>query len=106
MHHRHQPDPVEQYGRQPVAKDAGDLICIDTALTHPVPVPVVPVAGHRTIEHLTNEELDHYHAVEFTLKRPHSLGHRKIASYARADFQLRLDRSLEWHREGLQGGAA
>jgi DNA-binding LacI/PurR family transcriptional regulator len=79
VHHRHRPDLIEQYGRHLIAKGAEALICIDTALQHPLPVPAVAVAGHRTIKNVTNVVLDHRRAAELTLHHLYSLGHRKIA---------------------------
>jgi DNA-binding LacI/PurR family transcriptional regulator len=78
-HHRHRPNLVEQYSKQLVAKGAEGLICIDTALEHSLPVPVVAVAGHRRIENVTNIVLDHRRAAELTLNHLYSLGHRQIA---------------------------
>jgi DNA-binding LacI/PurR family transcriptional regulator len=78
-HHRHRPNLVEQYSRQLVARGAEGLICIDTALEHSLPVPVVAVAGHRRLENVTNIVLDHRRAAELTLNHLYSLGHRQIA---------------------------
>ncbi len=78
-HHRHRPNLIEQYSKQLVAKGAEGLICIDTALEHPLPVPVVAVAGHRHIKNVTNISLDHRRAAELTLHHLYSLGHRRIA---------------------------
>jgi LacI family transcriptional regulator len=78
-HHRHRPQLVEQYSKQLVAKGAEGLICIDTALEHPMSVPVIAVAGHRHIKNVTNIVLDHRRAAELTLSHLYSLGHREIA---------------------------
>jgi len=55
------------------------LIAIDTALDHPLPVPAACVAGHRTVEGVTNVVIDHRFAAELALSHLHSLGHRRIA---------------------------
>lgn len=78
-HHRHRTNLVEQYSKLLVARGAEGMICIDTALDHSLPVPVVAVAGHRHIERVTNVVLDHRRAAELTLTHLHSLGHRRIA---------------------------
>jgi LacI family transcriptional regulator len=78
-HHRHRPALVDQYSKQLVAKGAEGLICIDTALNHAMPVPVVAVAGHRHLKNVTNVVLDHRRAAELTLQHLYSLGHRQIA---------------------------
>ncbi|MGC1363004.1 MAG: LacI family DNA-binding transcriptional regulator, partial [Silvibacterium sp.] len=78
-HHRHRPNLIEQYSKQLIAKGAEGLICIDTALDHPLSVPVVAVAGHRSIRNVTNIVLDHRRAAELALNHLYSLGHRQIA---------------------------
>ncbi len=78
-HHRHRPHLVEMYSKQLIAKGAEGLICIDTALEHPLPVPVVAVAGHRRIGNVTNIVLNHRRAAELTLNHLRCLGHRQIA---------------------------
>jgi DNA-binding LacI/PurR family transcriptional regulator len=78
-HHRHKPNLVEEYTRMLVGRGAQGIIAIDTLLEHPIPVPVVAVAGHRHIEGVTNVLLDHRRAAELALTHLHSLGHRKIA---------------------------
>lgn len=78
-HHRHLPKLVEQYGRLLIARGAEGLICIDTALERPLPVPVVAVAGHRALDRVTNVVLDHRRAAELILTHLLSLGHRHIA---------------------------
>ena len=78
-HHRHKPKLVDEYTRMFIGRGAQGIIAIDTLLEHPIPVPVVAVAGHRYIEGVTNVLLDHRHAAELTLHHLHSLGHRHIA---------------------------
>ncbi|HEV2136829.1 MAG TPA: LacI family DNA-binding transcriptional regulator [Terracidiphilus sp.] len=78
-HHRHKPNLVEEYTRILVGRGAQGIIAIDTLLQHPIPVPVVAVAGHRHIEGVTNVLLDHRRAAELVLNHLHSLGHRKLA---------------------------
>lgn len=78
-HHRHQKALVEDYTRMFIGRGAQGIIAVDTALEHPVPVPLVAVAGHRHIEGVTNVVLDHRRAAELVLTHLHSLGHRNIA---------------------------
>ena len=78
-HHRHHPDLVEQYSRLLIARGAEGMICIDTALEHPLSVPVVAVAGHRSLPGVTNIVLNHRKAAELTLNHLYTLGHRRIA---------------------------
>jgi len=78
-HHRHRENLVEEYGEMLLRRGAEALIAIDTALVHSYSVPVVAVAGHRTVEGITNIVLDHRFAAELALAHLHSLGHRRIA---------------------------
>lgn len=78
-HHRHRPDLIEEYSQMLINRGAEAIICVDTALDHPYPVPVVAVAGHKQIDGVTNVLLDHRFAAELTLSHLYSLGHRSIA---------------------------
>jgi DNA-binding LacI/PurR family transcriptional regulator len=78
-HHRHRKNLVEDYTRMLISRGAQGIIAIDTALEHPISVPVVAIAGHRKIEGVTNVVLDHARAAELTLNHLYALGHRQIA---------------------------
>ncbi len=78
-HHRHKKSLVEEYTRMFIGRGAQGIIAIDTLLEHPIPVPVVAVAGHRHIDGVTNIVLDHARAAELALTHLYSLGHRHIA---------------------------
>lgn len=78
-HHRHRPNLVEEYTRMLVGRGAQGIIAIDTALEHPISVPVVAIAGHRHIEGVTNVVLNHFRAAELALNHLYGLGHRQIA---------------------------
>ena len=78
-HHRHRKNLVEEYTRMLISRGAQGIIAVDTALEHPISVPVVAVAGHRQIEGVTNVVLDHARAAELTLSHLYALGHRQIA---------------------------
>jgi LacI family transcriptional regulator len=78
-HHRHRKNLVEDYTRMLISRGAQGIIAIDTALEHPISVPVVAIAGHRQIAGVTNVVLDHVRAAELTLNHLYALGHRKIA---------------------------
>ena len=78
-HHRHKQNLVDEYTRMLIGRGAQGIIAIDTLLRHPIPVPVVAVAGHRHVEGVTNVSLDHLRAAELALTHLYSLGHRDIA---------------------------
>lgn len=77
--HRHKPDMIEEYPRLLVGRGAEGIIAIDTVLPHELPIPVVAVAGHRSIPGVTNVVLDHQRAAELSLTHLYQLGHRHIA---------------------------
>jgi LacI family transcriptional regulator len=78
-HHRHRKNLIEEYSQMLIGRGAEALIAIDTLLEHPLPVPVVALAGHRHIDGITNVVLDHRFAAELILTHLYSLGHRRIA---------------------------
>jgi LacI family transcriptional regulator len=94
-HHRHQKNLIEDYTRMFIGRGAQGIIAVDTLLQHPIPVPVVAVAGHRAIEGVTNVVLDHVRAAELTLTHLYSLGHRKIAFMLGQPFSS--DSSERWN---------
>ena len=77
--HRRNPDLIEEYPRLLLDRSIEGLIVIDTVLTHQMNLPVVAVAGHRTIDGVTNVVLDQRRAAELSLRHLYKLGHRKIA---------------------------
>jgi LacI family transcriptional regulator len=78
-HHRHRRDLIEEYSQMLMGRGAEAIICVDTGLEHSYPIPVVAVAGHKSISGVTNVLLDHRFAAELTLGHLYSLGHRNIA---------------------------
>ncbi len=77
--HRRRPDLLEQYPRLLMDRSVEGFITIDTALEHEFQVPVVAVAGHRTIRGVTNVVLDQDRAAELILQHLYQHGHRRIA---------------------------
>lgn len=78
-HHRHRPDLIEKYPRMLISRGAEGIIAIDTHLVDKLPLPVVAIAGHRSMEGLTNVVLDHHRAAELSLRHLYDQGHRAIA---------------------------
>lgn len=78
-HHRHRQDLVQEYCQMLISRGAEAIIGVDTAFEHPYPIPIVAVAGHRSISGVTNVLVDHRFAAELTLSHLYSLGHRSIA---------------------------
>jgi LacI family transcriptional regulator len=94
-HHRHQKNLVEEYTRMFIGRSAQGIIAVDTLLEHTVPVPVVAVAGHRSIPGVTNVVLNHTMAADLTLTHLYSLGHRKIAFMRGQPFSS--DSDVRWN---------
>ena len=94
-HHRHRKDLVERYSQMLLSRGCEALIAIDTALEHPLPVPVAAVAGHRPISGVTNVVLDHRRAAELALTHLYSLGHRRIVFMRGQSFSS--DSDDRWH---------
>ena len=94
-HHRHRTDLIEEYSQMLINRGAEAIICIDTALEHAYPIPVVAVAGHKHISGITNVLLDHRFAAELTLSHLYSLGHRNIAFMRGQPFSS--DSSERWN---------
>jgi DNA-binding LacI/PurR family transcriptional regulator len=78
-HHRHRTDLIAQYPRMLISRGAEGLITIDTNLVDKLPLPVVAIAGHRSVNGVTNVVLDHHRAAELSLCHLYGLGHRTIA---------------------------
>ena len=94
-HHRHKPELVEKYSRLLLGRGAEGILAVDTALVHPLPVPIVAIAGHKHITGVTNVVLDHRHAAELALGHLHKLGHRRIAFMRGQPFSS--DSHDRWH---------
>ncbi|MGC2161415.1 MAG: LacI family DNA-binding transcriptional regulator, partial [Silvibacterium sp.] len=77
--HRRKADLIEEYPRLLMDRSVEGFIAVDTALQHPLPLPVVAVAGHKKIEGVTNIVLDHRRAAELAMRHLYQLGHRQIA---------------------------
>jgi LacI family transcriptional regulator, galactose operon repressor len=77
--HRRKADLIEEYPRLLMDRSVEGFIAVDTALQHPLPLPVVAVANHKKIEGVTNIVLDHRRAAELALRHLYQLGHRHIA---------------------------
>jgi len=78
-HHRFRQDLVEEYTRLLVGRGAQGILSIDTQFERTPQVPTVAIAGHGSLEGITNVVLDHARAAELALGHLYELGHRRIA---------------------------
>jgi DNA-binding LacI/PurR family transcriptional regulator len=77
--HRRKADLIDEYPGLLMERSVEGFIAIDTALQHSLPLPVIAVAGHKTLPGVTRIILDHRRAAELTLRHLYQLGHRQIA---------------------------
>jgi LacI family transcriptional regulator len=77
--HRHQEKLLERHSRLLMERGVEGLITIDTSIAHPLSVPAVAIAGHRSVDGVTNIVIDHRAAVLSALQHLRELGHRDIA---------------------------
>jgi DNA-binding LacI/PurR family transcriptional regulator len=77
--HRHEKKLLESYSRLLLERGVEGFITVDTSITEPLPLPTVAVAGHRSVEGVTNIVIDHRTAVQSALQHLSQLGHRDIA---------------------------
>jgi DNA-binding LacI/PurR family transcriptional regulator len=77
--HRHDPKLLDTYSSMLMARGVEGLITIDTSIDAKPVLPTVAVAGHQTVENVTNIILDHRRAAELALMHLRELGHDRIA---------------------------
>lgn len=77
--HRHEKELLEKHARLLLERGAEGFITVDTSVREPLHLPTVAVAGHRSVEGVTNITIDHQTAVLSVLQHLTALGHRDIA---------------------------
>jgi transcriptional regulator with XRE-family HTH domain len=76
--HRHDPKLLRTYSSMLMARGVEGLITIDTSIDAKPELPMVAVAGHQTVENVTNIVIDHHRAAELALAHLKELGHERI----------------------------
>lgn len=76
---RDNPQLLETYSQLLLDRGAEGLITVDTLIDRPLPLPAIAIAGHRSVEGVTNIVLDHRKAACLALNHLIDLGHREIA---------------------------
>jgi DNA-binding LacI/PurR family transcriptional regulator len=79
MVHRREAESLASCSRSLHERGVEGLITIGTSISQPLPLPVVAVAGHRSVEGVTNIIINHRTAVRCALQHLAELGHRDIA---------------------------
>ena len=77
--HRHDPRLLQQYFDILLMRGVEGIITVDTMLKKTPGLPTVAIAGHNTLEGVTNIVLDHEKAAELALAHLFEYGHREIA---------------------------
>lgn len=77
--HRHDKKLLQTYSQMLQSRGVEGFITVDTSITEPPALPTVAVAGHVSVEGVTNIVLDHKRAVHMALKHLQDLGHEEIA---------------------------
>ncbi len=71
---------IAQYPRMLVERSVDGFLLLNTPVDElNVPVPVVAISAHSSIENVTNIVLDHHLAAQQALRHLYDLGHRRIA---------------------------
>jgi DNA-binding LacI/PurR family transcriptional regulator len=77
--HRHRADLVDEYKRLLIDRAVEGVLALDTPFEAGLPVPVVAISGHESVDGVTNIELDHTRAAELAIEHLRDLGHPRIA---------------------------
>jgi DNA-binding LacI/PurR family transcriptional regulator len=77
--HRHDAAMLRDYSQLLLERGVEGFVTVDTSFQEPPPLPTVCVAGHRTLEGVTNIVLDQERGIRAGLEHLYQLGHRKIA---------------------------
>src|SRR6516225_3496403 len=77
--HRHDPKLLQTYAQMLLTRGVEGFITTDTSLTEKLALPAVAIAGHQSVEGVTNIVLDHKRAAHLALEHLKDLGHEEIA---------------------------
>src|SRR6267142_1725266 len=77
--HRHDPKLLQTYAQMLLTRGVEGFITTDTSLTEKLALPTVAVAGHQSVDGVTNIILDHTRAARLALEHLRDLGHEDIA---------------------------
>jgi DNA-binding LacI/PurR family transcriptional regulator len=101
--HRHENKLLERYSRLLLERGVEGYITVDTSVTQPLPLPAVAVAGHHSVEGVTNITIDHRKAILSVLQHLADHGHRDIAfmkgPLSSSDTEVRWNSIAEVARE-------
>ncbi len=100
--HRHRSELIEEYPKTFLDRGVDGIIAVDTPWNHKLPVPVVTVSGHNSMDGVTNIVVNHQRASHLALAHLVELGHRKIAFLKGQDFSS--DTEIRW-RSNLDAAA-
>ena len=93
--HLRDPEKVVALPRFMMQRSVEGLIFIDTTFVDGLPLPAIAIAGHQSVEGVTNVILDHRRAAELALSHLKELGHTRIAFMKGQPFST--DSHERWH---------
>lgn len=79
--HRGKPDLIDEYSHLLIERGVEGLICVNTPLRNPLPVPVVCVSGESELPGVINVSVDNRKAMHVAIKHLADLGHKRIAFF-------------------------
>ena len=79
--HRGKPDLIDEYSHLLIERGVEGLICVNTPLRNPLPVPVVCVSGESELPGVINVSVDNRKAMHIAIKHLVDLGHKRIAFF-------------------------
>lgn len=77
--HRHKKHLLQSHSQLLFERGVEGYITVDTSIDDPLPLPAVAVAGHHSIEGVTNIVIDHRSGIQSALQHLVELGHRDVA---------------------------
>jgi LacI family transcriptional regulator len=77
--HRHDAQLLDTYSQMLLARGVEGILTVDTSIREVPALPTVAVAGHHTLDNVTNIVIDHHKAAKLALHHLQELGHREIA---------------------------
>jgi len=80
--YRSKPELIDAYANLLMDRSVEGFVLIDTVIDHAMQLPVVAVAGHHSIDGVTNVVLDQKRAAELTLQHLYELGTARSHSCA------------------------
>jgi len=93
--HRHDPKFLQTYAQMLLTRGVEGFITTNASLTEKLALPTVAIAGHESVDGVTNIVLDHKRAARLALEHLRDLGHKEIAFIRGQTFSS--DSTVRWN---------